>query len=119
MTQETNGNGDEGGGVAVELVPCATTDLAAIMDLLDQLPPETLKGIRQTFELYNDGTFDRFMAEHGAEYEGNEDFVGAALPSVDKAILIRKIGNMLFASTVQFVAGVENFLRMAVEGAAG
>lgn len=117
-TQETNGNGDEGGGVAVES-PCRTEDLAAIMDELAKVPDETLTGIRRTFETYNDGTFDRFMAEHGADYEGNEDVVEAALPSVDKAILIRKIGKMLFASTVEFVAGIENFLRMAVEGAVG
>ncbi len=118
MEAGNNGNGEQGGGVAVEL-PAKASDMAAIMEALDQMPDETVRSVRRTITLYNDGTFDRFMAEHGAKFEGNEDLVEAALPSVDKTILIHKIGKMLFASTVEFVAGIENFLRMASEGAAG
>lgn len=47
VMETNNGNGNGGGGVAVEL-PAKASDMAAIMEALDQMPDETVRGVRRT-----------------------------------------------------------------------
>ncbi len=140
-------NGNEGGGVAVE-APCRAEDLAAIeaglkqmtdeevraiVDLIEPadsdddrtrlmdffaacMTDETVASIRQTLAMYNSDNYDAYVAKHDEEVQ---DLVRECLPFVDKAILLNKIGRMLRDRSVPFLAGVENFLSLATDGAAG
>lgn len=144
-----NGNGDEGGGVAVES-PCRTEDLAAIDAGLKEMSDETVRAICDLIEPA-DSDDDRtrlvdFFAAcltsetvasirqtiaiyiyssgnydaHAAKHdEADQDLVRACLPFVDKAILLNKIGRRLRKCNINFLAGVEHIMSLAAEGATG
>ena len=114
---ETNGNGDEGGGVAVEAF-CRTEDLAAIMDELKKVPDEKLNGIRRIFEAYNDGTFEAHLAENGMNMQ---EWAAVGVLPTENTFLLQRIGGMLRDRSVSFLTGIENFLSLlkTTEEAAG
>ncbi len=96
--------------------PLSDDDRTRLMDFFAACcTSETVASIRQTVAMYNSDNYDAYVAKHDDEVQ---DVVGACLPEVDKAILLNKIAGMLRNSTVEFVAGIEVFLRLATEGAA-